>query len=277
MSKDRLNERIFTEKEIRQVLRQATEIQEAEGAVQTQGLSQIELEQLASEIGIDPRYVAEAVARMREKEVSLDDDDGFYFFGLPPSYELERFVYGTVTDEIWDEMLATIRKTFRKPAKVNDWGQSKEWMIGGIIERTSVTVEQRGERTKVRMVWDAPLSRLIYCNVGFGFLFLSMLIGVGITPLAAFGMFLPVFAALFFLIRWAMSASVRSQRRKMKRVMSQLEQTVLQNQPKLEHLEAETTVRPGLKAPASPVLDIDEPTAESEKVLDPVRRRTSSR
>ena len=254
-------------------------MQGADGPVNTQGLSQAELEQIASEIGIDPRYVAAAVARLQEREYDQDEEDtDFYLLGLPPSFEIERHVEGTVSDEAWDKVLSSIRKTFKKPAKINDWGQSKEWSFDGFTERASVTLEQRKGWTKIRMTWQDPLSRLIYCNLGFSFLILAVGIsGLGLSPLFAFGLFLPVFAALFFLLRWAMTSMVSTQRRKMKRLMSELEQTILRSRLDQEEASVSTAVRPALEESSALMLEADKLEQEREEILDPIRRKTSTR
>ena len=64
MSDEHVPRRLFSEKEISRVLKRATELQDVEGPTETTGLSMEELQQIAAEVGIDPRHLAVAVAEL---------------------------------------------------------------------------------------------------------------------------------------------------------------------------------------------------------------------
>jgi hypothetical protein len=63
MSENPGEKRLYTEKEVSKLLRRAAELQDAAtDAIPRPGLTRAQVEQIAAEVGIDARFVREAVA-----------------------------------------------------------------------------------------------------------------------------------------------------------------------------------------------------------------------
>jgi len=248
MSTDQQNEPVFSEKEISVILKKATEIQKAKGGEYKRGLTQAELEAVAVEAGIDPGSVAAAVARMQMNKPELAENKNI--FGGPLFLEQEFFVDEEVTEESWERIVNVIRKTFKKPARINEWGQSKEWTYSGVFERTSITVTPRNGRTKIHLSWRDPLRYCIYFNLVFSFLAFDIAAGA-----MSFAILLPLFATLFLLLRWITSKGMREERQKMKRLMSQIEQIIDEQTPVSERANIGTSTGHNLLNTSSPLLE----------------------
>ena len=61
---------LFSEKQVSTILRRATEMQQAAKTTDPTGLTSEELQQIAAEAGIDPKYLAAAIAEQAQQEVS---------------------------------------------------------------------------------------------------------------------------------------------------------------------------------------------------------------
>jgi len=231
--------RLFTEKEVGAILKRATELQESEGVTDTTGLTWSELEQLASDIGITRRYVTFAVAEM-EQDDSVDSEMNFW--GGPLSFDHERMVEGEVTEETWERMVATIRKTFKDSGKINQWGKSLEWVHSGRFgEQANVTITPREGRTKIHIFSHIPaLGAAIYVFVLFFVLAAILLQNVNLAPLYDLPalleacIYLCVMVAVFALPRWAIRKTSSRERRKKKKLLDRLEQIVGENRGSLE-------------------------------------------
>ncbi len=146
MSDEDAPRRLFSEKEISRVLKRATELQEIEGPTETTGLSMEELQQIAAEVGIDPRHLAVAVA-----ELEQDGDSRFHWLGAPTSFELERVVEGEVSEQQWEEMVLVIRQAFDLVGGVGRVSRWFEWTHDSKDQQAQVTVTSQGGQTKIHL------------------------------------------------------------------------------------------------------------------------------
>lgn len=231
MPEDLRNRRLFTEKEVGTILKRATELQESEGVTDTAGLTWLELEQLASDIGIYPRFVASAVAEM-ERDDSLDSEMNFW--GGPLSFDHERIVDGELTEETWERMVATIRKTFKDSGKINQWGKSLEWVHSGRFgEQANVTITPRNDRTKVHIFSHIPaLGAAIYIFAVLFILAAILLQNIDLSPLYDLPalieacIYLFIMGLTFVLPRWAIRRMSSRERSKKKKLLDRLERII---------------------------------------------------
>ncbi|MBX3095525.1 MAG: hypothetical protein KF812_01560 [Fimbriimonadaceae bacterium] len=140
-------ERRFTEKQVAEVIRRATEIQA--GASQTSSAGSItesNLRDAAREIGLDASVVAQAIAQIdREPQVRRKG-----FWGGPLAAHSEVAFQGTITEADWEEIVADIRKALGETGEISTRGSTFEWnSTGGGVATTTITVTQSNHVVKV--------------------------------------------------------------------------------------------------------------------------------
>lgn len=140
-------QRLFGDEEISRILKRAS-------APETSGLTLDELQQVAAEAGIDPRYVALAAGEL--ERAGEADQRSFHLLGGPVSTLEERVVERELTGAEREEMLAEIRRTFRKAGTVSQVGRTLEWTHSERNDQTQVTITSRGGRTQLRVFQRFP-------------------------------------------------------------------------------------------------------------------------
>ena len=221
------DKRIYTDKEIRAVLKRATELQSTQGpAGGTSGLSLDELEQIAAEAGIDPDYVKAAALELEEGRT----DKSYHVFGGPTSIELERIVEGEMTEAKWEEAVGEIRRIFEAAGEVGQIGRTREWIHRDQTgERVHITVAPQGENTKIRLFYrmtdwavalHAPITSVAIAPIILQFIFLNL----GPLLETAIGLF--ILMAFHMLARLAFGALSRKQERKSRKLLARLEELI---------------------------------------------------
>lgn len=146
MSDDRTSHRLYTEREIGALLRRASELQ-AEGSVSDKsGLTLAEIEQVAAEAGIDPRYVRSAATESLRPE---NPGTRSSILGGPLALEEERVFHGEVTLEQWEDIVQEIRRTFGRSGVATQLGTTLEWSTSP--EEAHVSLSPRNGRTRVQI------------------------------------------------------------------------------------------------------------------------------
>lgn len=222
--------RLFSEKEISGVLRRAAEMQEAAGSADPHGLSLEELKEIAAETGIDPRYVAAAVAELERG--ATPEDKKFHFLGGPLSIDLERVVEGTLSETEWEEMIAETRRTLGSVGTVGRVGQTVEWVNQTGQHQQGhehLSATSLGGQTRLRLSWrDSKWAILVHATL-FALsvqaaVFIPAVLGLSFGG----GLFvaLSLMLGVFFVARFIYSQIVRRRETKLRALMDRLERIV---------------------------------------------------
>lgn len=174
--------RVYNEKEIQDLLRQAAALQSAKRDFTT-GLTLDEIRRVAEEAGIDPHFVEQAAlgTPLPRKQQKAG------FWGGAYKLEAERVVGHEVDAEEWGEMVHEIRRAFNTTGDVRQVGRGFEWLYGYLQLGSSyiyghVSVTPRRGHTRIHAtrklsnestVFILPFALLI------PLLICSMLAGVG--------------------------------------------------------------------------------------------------
>ena len=165
MSETSIDRRRYTDREMALILKRAAELQEQgpSTGIREQSYTLLELEQVAAEVGIDPRYVVEAAnavdAEPTTKRAPL--------LGAPTTYQVSRFVEGEVPEAEFAELLDAIRRVTGRHGEVNRVLGSLEWRTMGPRGETYVTISPRQGKTAMRIGGQYGLGAgLVYGVVG---------------------------------------------------------------------------------------------------------------
>ena len=144
--------RRFDDQEVSRILERAAELQHREPLAppETSGMTLAELEQVATEAGIDPQHVRNAAAAL-ERDAVTPGLSGAGLLGAPLRLELERTVDREVAPGAYEELAETIRNTLSTPGHVSTLGKSFEWHSANPQRGLRVTITPRAGRTVIRI------------------------------------------------------------------------------------------------------------------------------
>jgi hypothetical protein len=151
MKEDEQN-RLYSEKEIAALFRRASELQNAETAGTAPGLSFSEVERIARDLGIDPRYVEAAAMDLRAGGSPAEKRS---LIGAPVLIEGGRLASKDVSDEQWESMVQECRRAFGQTGRTEQRGRTMEWMTSGpdLVENR-MTVTPKGDATSIQLSQD---------------------------------------------------------------------------------------------------------------------------
>lgn len=143
--------RRFDDDEVSRILERAAEMQHRAPLAprETSGMTLAELEQVASEAGIDPQHVRDAAAALERDVPALSG--GRALLGAPIRLELERVVEGEIAPGAYEAFAETIRHTISSPGYVSTLGKSFEWNSANPQRVLRVTITPRAGRTLIRI------------------------------------------------------------------------------------------------------------------------------
>ena len=219
--------KLFSEKEVGRILKRATELHEAEGPADTMGLSLDEVRQIATEMGVDPRYVAAAMA---EVEQGGNDDERFYWLGAPVSYEMERVVEGEVSEEQWVEMVEAMRRSFKLFGANSKVGRMFEWTHNRPWRQVQVRVISREGKTRIRLFARYPKAAAVTFSIPIALSY--MITSLFMTAMGRFdpsgfaSMLIGLMGAVFLVMRYVFGRMVDEKKRKSRQLLNQLEKIV---------------------------------------------------
>jgi hypothetical protein len=144
--------RRFDDQEVSRILERAAELQHREplAPLESSGMTLAELEQVASEAGIDPQHVRNAAAAL-ERDAPTPGLSGTGLLGAPLRLEFERTVDGEITPGAYEELAETIHSTLSAPGHVSTLGKSFEWHSANPQRGLRVTIIPRAGRTVIRI------------------------------------------------------------------------------------------------------------------------------
>lgn len=141
-----IDDRRFTDREVREILKRAVERGTSGTLARTEGVSLAELRAIADEVGIDPARVEEEA-----RAVALEESHGPNpLIGAPRVLHFERRVRGELDPEATPEILALIRRRMGQQGEVSEVGGSLEWSARGEAGERLVALSSRDGTTAVQ-------------------------------------------------------------------------------------------------------------------------------
>ena len=132
----------YTDEQMALILKRAAELQSA-SEEQTRSLA--EIQQIAQQVGIEPRLVAVAAAGLPSDGRATDN----VLFGAPSSYRLTRRLAGMPPPA--QQVIATIRDHMTQVGAVREFEDRLEWYAGPADNKAAVTVLPLEGETVVRV------------------------------------------------------------------------------------------------------------------------------
>lgn len=143
-------DRVFSEKEIGDILRRAVELQERPEAqtAYTPGVTLGELQRIATEVGVDPASLAQA---LREHSIGESLADSVRFFGIEWAKEFERVIPGEVDPADFDILVEQTTHRMGPKHQPVQFGRSLEtWLTSG-LGYGRARIQSRNGRTRVNV------------------------------------------------------------------------------------------------------------------------------
>ena len=140
-----MSDRRYREREIREVFERAARDQEqAKAHAAQEGLTLDEMQEIAASAGIAPEFVARAA-----QSVALGEpEQGRMSLGpVPRGVFRTEFLPGPPTDDLWNELVADLRRTFSAQGTVTETTRLREWRNGNL----SVTLEPSGTGSRLHL------------------------------------------------------------------------------------------------------------------------------
>lgn len=238
--------RRYGEKEVGLILKRATELsQSAPEPTEGGGLTIEDLEDIAAEAGIDPRYLRDAAAELDTRGPTPEGAERL--LGGPLMVELERRVQGEVPEDRWDDVIHEISRAADGQGHPSVIGRTLSWVLSDPNRQRflQVTVSNREGETVIRIEERMQqLAGAIYGGLIGGMgggLGLGVGLGVGIGALgsAVFATVFPitVIAGSVWAARTAFGSTANKRRRSLTTLLDRLTELV-QPPPLLEDGES---------------------------------------
>lgn len=140
-------ERHFSEEEIAAIFEQAIEAQENARRTLTrrEGLTLAELQEIGTELGITPEFIAKAAAT---SDVKSTADDTRTYFGLPVRVQRTIELPRAITDDEWDRLVVDLRETFQARGTIKRDGSLRQWTNGNL--QALVEPTHNGSRLRLK-------------------------------------------------------------------------------------------------------------------------------
>lgn len=194
---ERALERRFSDEEVQELIRKALALQERSattpqaGHTRPEGLTIDDVRHIAAEVGIDPRFVEEAV------DGGLVDAErtGNWFVGAPYEWRFRETVAGEVDEKDWGRLIDAIRAEIGQKGEVQDVFGTLEWSHNDGLGPILVSVRSEDGRTHVELTGSRSGSLALIHGLGIplGGLVLGGLVA-GATGLSGLAV-LPVLAS----------------------------------------------------------------------------------
>lgn len=138
----------FDDVEVQRILGRAAEHQqkaERQALMRRGGTSLTTLREIASEVGIDPRYVDSAA---HEVALRRNGEPETTRLGVPRKVESRRVLADSVDAGEWGRVVEDLRHTFDTPGAVSEFGRVREWHSGTGASSTTAHVHLRLEESE---------------------------------------------------------------------------------------------------------------------------------
>ena len=190
--------RVYGEKEIGRILKRATELQHEEPSAPGAGVTLAELEEIAAEAGIDPRYLRRAAVELDEGHA--DSSIWTRVVGDELMLVREAVLNGELDDEGFERIVSTLQTGSREHGQPSLLGRTLTWRAetSSKTRTMQVVVSSRAGRTQIRLEedltqtavgWMAGLTAGAGVGVGMG---VGMPIAFSVLGSAAFAVAFPL-------------------------------------------------------------------------------------
>jgi hypothetical protein len=154
----------YNEKQVASILREAAAAQAR--ALSNGGgdvdLTAEEIAAMASEVGIEPRFVLEAANKLESTKPKKR-----YLWGAPNVETITRTFDGHMDDQTWDDLLSGLQKTLSSVGTVTVRPGKRSWKSGNEMMMAEFTATEQDGKTKARLVVN--YSGVIWFTWAFGF------------------------------------------------------------------------------------------------------------
>ncbi len=140
-----MDERRFSDRQVREILKRAVEEVPTKALASGDGLTLAELKEVGAEVGIDADRMERAVR-------SLEGDrptPARRILGASNVLNVERSVRGELGEDDSVDVLASIRRHYGKPGKVSEVGGGLEWSTTGEAGERLISISSRDGVTRV--------------------------------------------------------------------------------------------------------------------------------
>ena len=227
------DERRFDDERVGEILRRAVELQHRGSvpALRGDGLSKSELERVASEAGIDPAFVRQAIA---ESGSPSPETETSKLMGEVRTIEVHGLLEGEVSSDAMDRMIEEVQRTFADTSEPSYTDTSATWTGSSATASTRlsnlmVAITARSGQTEIRITERLDsLSAVLFGALGIG----GGTVGVAISGAIGMGEFGSplIFAAgavtavgsIYTLARTLYSRSARKRRRELQRLVARM-------------------------------------------------------
>ena len=141
-----LDERKFTDREVREILKKAVERAPSRALAKPEGLSLAELKSIGGEVGIDPARLEDAARAI----VLGGGSRPSKLLGAPTVLNFERKVEGQLNPEDTPEILSVIRRTMGQQGEIDEIHGSLEWKAKGESGERYVTLSSKEGNNTLR-------------------------------------------------------------------------------------------------------------------------------
>jgi len=146
MANTPLDERKFTDREVREILKKAVEHAPSRALANREGLSLSDLKAIGEEVGIDPARLEDAA-----RTVALGGQDRRkQILGGPTLLNCEHKVQGEFDPEDTAEILSVIRRIMGRQGEAGEIHGSLEWRATGDSGERYVSIASRDGTTTIR-------------------------------------------------------------------------------------------------------------------------------
>jgi hypothetical protein len=222
-----LDRRRYSDREMALILKRAAELQEQGPGTATREQSHTlaELEQVAAEVGIDPRYVSEAADAVDTEPTAKRAP----LIGAPITYQVNRYVDGEVPESEFAQMLDAIRQVTGRHGEVNRVLGALEWKSTGLRGDTYITVSPRQGKTGMAIRGQYGLGAgIVYGAVGV--VGAALLVGTSVSTGSAIdvGTLAAVGAGTYLAARTAWQVVAARTERRLRKVLEEVTLKVVQ-------------------------------------------------
>jgi len=163
-----IDEKRFTDEEVREILKKAVEKAPSRALAKSDGLSLAELKAIGGEVGIDPIRLEEAARALTRTGGNRPSK----ILGAPTVLNFERKVEGEFDPDDTPEILSVIRRTMSQQGEVEGIRGSLEWSAKSDASERYVTLSSRDGTTTIQGSTNlSGVAVLTYLVPGFlGFL-----------------------------------------------------------------------------------------------------------
>jgi hypothetical protein len=151
-----MTERRFSDDEVAEIFRRATEAsQSAANTLQpSEGLTLVQLQDIAKQVGIAPENLADAARSLERQEPRFRSQLLGMTVGVGRTVPLGR----KITDEEWERLVVRLRDTFGARGKHRVDGSLREWTNGNL--QILIEPTDDGDRLRMRTVNAAARMQL---------------------------------------------------------------------------------------------------------------------